>query len=354
MANYGNDPYENQFNQAGALNPTPVVGGVGSTPQTDQTNLNVAAAMEAGDNFDRGFQPNQTGNALRASRDVPDMIGNAVEARRQALLQGITGRSDPDAPAILPSPKRQQAMLQEFRSLSSIAHQNAIEKAHQTGVDFKQQRDTEAANDYVGLIHDLNGITDPIGSPTHAAAASQVFENHPIALQTTAGREAAMLHARVHDTAASLGSFYPTADAALTANPGATIEQDPRGRGFRVTKYNSVAASAETELRKNYGFSPADFAQPDEIHAGDRVNGQFVPKDNGGLIQLTKTNAKGTKTNAVFTRKQFDDFKDRLGMNSQQSASAPATNQPNVSQADYQKLQPGQSFWWNGKQLTKQ
>src|SRR5258707_833009 len=156
MANSEQDLLD-QANIRRSYVPSVGVGVPGSTPTTDQTNLNIAAAMERGDNFDRGFQPQQTVNALRASRDVPDMIGNAVEARRQALLQGITGRSDPDAPAILPSAKRQQAMFQEFRSLSSIAHQNAIEKAHQTSLDHKQQRDTEAANDYVGFIHDLNG-----------------------------------------------------------------------------------------------------------------------------------------------------------------------------------------------------
>lgn len=280
-----------QANLTRSYVPSVGVGAAGSTPQTDQTNLNVARAMEAGDNFDRGFQPQQTVSALRASRDVPDMIGNAVESRRQALAQGLANGVNPDAPAITVNPKTRQAMLQELHGLSQIAYQNSVTKAHQTAQTFKQQKDTESANDYVGFIHDLNGIDSPIGSPEHAAAASQVFENHPVALQTTAGREAAMLHARVHDTAASLGTLYGTKEAAWAENPDATLEQSPRG-GWRVlkTKVTSPDAAPYGEGVKGAakaGFTPDEFLNA-KVEAGNQgPDKKFVNANDGDMIRVT-------------------------------------------------------------------
>lgn len=273
----------------------PGVGGYGSTPQTDAQNLAVASAMERADQFNgaqpsAGFQPSQTVDSLRASRNVPDMIGNAIEARRQVLAEAIQNHTDPDAPAMFPSPKRMQSVLQEFNVVNNAAHQHAIETAHDTHQEFLRQNSINSANDFTGLVHDLNGIKSPIGSREHAQEASTIFENHPLGLQTAAGRQVAHSHATIHDTAAALGSnrFYETRESALAQNPGATVEQDARTGGkWRVTNFKESADAVTPQTIQNAASVRVGAFDDKHVFQG-HSEGKVVQIDTGETTKAGK------------------------------------------------------------------
>lgn len=193
---------------------TPGVGAPGSTPETDQTNLNIASSMERADLGNRfGFDSPQylqgTENPGAPSTAAPagGIDIDAVNARRNQILQNI----DPDAPARYISDvaphggiSRRQELQHELGTLTTIAHEHALETAAQDHDAFVKNRDIVSANDFSGLANDLSAIPHDLGSPEYSQALAKVMADHPHGSLTTQGKLLLSTQAQLNHSAAAI------------------------------------------------------------------------------------------------------------------------------------------------------
>jgi hypothetical protein len=238
---------------------TPGVGAPGSTPETDQTNLNLAAAMDRGDAFNRGVQP-------AATQPQPDQGGGidiaAVNARRNQILQGI----DPDKPAIYPSDiaprgggsSRRAELYHELGTLTNIVHENSLTTAAQAHQDLIKQRTIDVANGSTNIFNGLQKIL-PNGTPESEQAVQSLIGQNRLAFDASpAVREEVLRHTKAHDAAASAqaGSqpFTPPDGMQLSH-----VVQDSAGKSHAVfvpTPDTSTYSSKEDLIAKNPDAKP--------------------------------------------------------------------------------------------------
>lgn len=213
-----------------ARHPSPGVGELGSTPETDATALSTAAAMERGDRGQRfGFgspEYQQNIDTPVAAVTRMDEIGQrrqAIDGERKKIMAGL-GMISPQeaglAAVVMPSTDRQgkerrkemllnlHALNQESDQLLREHHYTAIEDAKTAHENLARETHIEASKDFGGLANDLLQIRKnpnlTEGTPDFHNAVIEAAKNHPLGSKTQAGTLLLRGIADDHDKAADL------------------------------------------------------------------------------------------------------------------------------------------------------
>lgn len=187
------------------------------------------------------------------------VIDPALVARHQVLQDAISKNIDPDAPAKYVDPHRKQEILNEYYHVQNAVHQNVLENASLAHQALLQQKDIESAKDFTNMVHDLAGITSPVGSDQHQQDVLNVLANHGRGVQTPAGRELALTYAKSHDTHKSLQQSIADFTAATGSAPDSVETTATGGVNLRsgTTRATKATVDAETKAAiADYGVTP--------------------------------------------------------------------------------------------------
>lgn len=150
----------------------------GSTPQTDATNLSVAAAMDRGDAFDRGV----TSTSTTTSPSLSDSHVADIMARRTQLASQKQDLMNTLATTRMDDTKKRSNILNTWHSLDAednnllrehqIVTTDAAKTAHENLV---RQTGIQASNGLAKVINGIAGINEPMGSDAHTLAALKIL-----------------------------------------------------------------------------------------------------------------------------------------------------------------------------------
>lgn len=297
----------NRFNAvAETASRLPGIGKPGSTPVTDQTNQNIADAMERSDRGSRfGFgSPQYAQNTDTPTPVEPDQSQGidlaAVNQRRNDILKGV----DPDAPAIYVNPKRRLQLQSELGGLTNIVHQESLNSANQAHQDFIKHKDIETSQQFVNLAQAIRNHKAPLGTPEHDQEILDAIIANPLAAQTKNGQTILKSQWSLHNGAKSVMGF-DSPETLLAKNPGAEYQQDPRSGKYFVriggkttTATSPVAKKASTELAA-VGATPDQFANRINVRATDADFGKVLTPTPEQLKEVESKRAHAGKKIAL-------------------------------------------------------
>lgn len=304
----------------------PGIGGSGSTPTTDQTNLNIASSMERADLGSRfGFaSPEYVQNtetpAIAPVQDNGGIDIAAVNERRNQILGGV----DPDAPARYISDRpgrggisRRDQLQHELGTLTAIAHQHALESAQGAHEDFVTQRHIDTANQVAGFFTDLGASKTQLGTPEHTQEVAGLAAKYPLALGTAGVRDTLKTHMASHVAASNFVApegtelarvvqssdgkshaiftpipevtTYPSKDKLLAENPNARPKQNAKGGWYDSGDKAATDAdkALETEAKKTYDIPLSQIRKPLAVRSGNLdEDGKFTPAVGGTHFQV--------------------------------------------------------------------
>lgn len=305
------DPLE-EVNAAGKKTVLPVPGTALSTPVTDQTNLNVAGAMERGDignRFGFGSTQYQQGTPTpKFAPDITDITNNVIDSRMAMIAQG----KDPDAPARYVGPRRSQELQHEFLALGESKRRNALTEAHTAKLQLDNQLHARAATDFQNFANGLAEITNKYksGTPEFEQAILQHVGQHPEGARTQAGNHLLSLISKGHDADKAFaersywqrfGQAFKEASVAAR-KAGVDVQYDEQGfPSIEATMKQAGAtpdtATLEKDAKTNWGVSLAQIRHPvkvEVVKADPNDASGFSGSDTGDKVRLDTGAKKGS------------------------------------------------------------
>lgn len=199
-------------------------------------------AIHAAD-WTQTFNGGQSTEALRAQRNVTELVAQAMERKAQLAAQ-----TDLNAAKIYET----NAKTKEFLEQAPLrdAHLRAQIDAAGAATRYKQQQDTATAAQVSELYNDIAGIQSPIGTPEHAATFSKIIGKYPLAAMALGVQDDIRIHAQAHDTAAGLTKALQDYRTATGFEPS-SIETTATG-GVNLRGKASEAGNVPTTIMKRY------------------------------------------------------------------------------------------------------
>jgi hypothetical protein len=183
--------------------------------------------------------------------------------------------------------------------------------------------------------------------------ANPDLDNNAALLQAFQNTQAMPLHPRVQAVLAKqLFGQFSGLDAvnsepkAFTGPNGETLFYQPGTKNpLMMSPYSKAGAQSQAYQSEVMDSKPSE----EEIPAGHialrKGKGWVVQEDPSQWRTVTALGADGMSRTVT---KEF------IGKPKENTMAGGGGVQPNVTQDQYQSLKPGESYWWNGKQLTKQ
>jgi hypothetical protein len=221
--------------------------------------------------------PQQTSDQLRSGLDTRALISSAV-SRRQMIESGV----DPDAPALYPSrqrqrgggPSRWEQLQQEHRELGSDIEHYSLLEARQNHESYIQNRNAAAAQQFSGMVNEMEQLTSPIGSKEHAKDVLAIAAKYPVGAMSTAGRELLQRHSTMHDSTAELLDQIHQAYPELKLKPS---HIGPGGVSWTVDKPTDEPAGAD---KRRYSRLQASIEQHKTQAAAEAQTNRKAGQEN--------------------------------------------------------------------------
>jgi hypothetical protein len=331
------DAATQRVNAVARLNPSPGVGAVGSTPETDATNLAVAAAMDRGDLMDRS-QPDVNGQTptLSAAHTDDIMARRAqIASQKQDLMTTLGATRMDDSKNRAQILQTWHALDAEDKNLLQEHQYNAIDAAKTAHENLVRQLHIQSSNGLAKIINGIAGIDAPIGTDEHTAAALKILGNTTdpeiAAARGTPGfdkilgpyadqaKKSALTSERIKQAADSFrtATGLEPASVETTATGGVNIRGSAEGGNN----------AADKELSNAYGIRQTNLLNPQSV----RIVGQPKSTDpgdvNGNFIEV-KTLSKGQPTTVYMPRSDYLRFGGKLAEPSQPASAAASTQSP--------------------------
>jgi hypothetical protein len=269
--------------------------------------------------------------------------------------------------------QHQEALLQRE------SHERAQMKLRVAEDNFKVQRETQKAEQITGFYSAMSGLKTSVGTPEHVQEMLPIAAQFPLAMSDPSVRKTLAEHAAVHDSAAdlrqkaadqlgmTLDEFNKSGFQVKSVTSGGTKGQER----ITFTKPSSeVEKVAMSDLAK-LGITPEEFQQ----HSNPRAttyekagNTKDIEAKRNADGQMIAFDVAGRETPILVGRTMYE----RLAKVFPKIEATPKTSgnprseggsvpdegdiktNPNITPEAHAALKPGEKFWWNGKQLTKQ
>lgn len=355
-----------RFNAVSRMNPSPGVGAVGSTPQTDATNLSVAAAMDRGDAFDRSI----TSASTTTSPSLSDAHLENIMERRTQLASQKQELMNTLAATRMDDTKRRANLLNTWHSLdtedNNLLHEHqlvttdAAKTAHENLV---RQTAISASNGLAKVINGIAGINEPMGSDAHTLAALKILgdtsdpdiaaaRGHPgfdkiLGPYAEQAKKSALTADRIKEAVANYQTATGSAPESVevTAGGGINLRGGSVGAGGKGKLSNLV----ESDLAKA-GVSPEDFANRANVRRGMVANGNFTNDYAGAATGSQVGFDIGGKTYHM----PAEDFDRASNVHPAAATPAPAASAtPDITKNAYDNLKSGEPYFFGGKQYKK-
>lgn len=324
-----------KFNAVSRMNSSPGVGALGSTPQTDATNLSVAAAMDRGDAFDRGITSSSTTTSPSLSDAHADDImarRDAIESqRRQVMINLGMIPPDPGTAVVLPSTDRQgqarrKEMLQNLAGLEDES--NNLLKEHQDLTTFTakqahgnlvRQNAIQAANGKAKIFSGLADISQRYASdsPDFRLAVLNLFGSDDQDISAARGTSGFETLVRPfigqHDKSVATAEAIKQARDNFTAGTGLepeSVELTASG-GVNIRAGSTRARPNETtdvakQLQQLHKITPNELLNPVSVRRGKIEDNKFTNSyddaANGPAVQVDTGARTVTMSNSEYER----------------------------------------------------
>lgn len=320
------------FLNAAAISGTPAggvspgIGQPGSTDATDQTNLNVAAAMERADLAGR-ITP-QAPSVASTAMDEFGQRRQDIETQRTQLMAKL-GMIPPSAAGlaavVLPSTQRprgggpsdyEKAFEQlnyldnQSKLLLQEHHYSAIENARQAHEDLARNTHIQVSTGIAKMMGAISQANQQygVGSPEARAAIVGAYTGSDPDIAAARGtktfEDRIKPYTDLHDVSEARLKAAIAAHQASSNLPITSIETTATG-GINVRSGTPKTGTAENEL-KPYGVTPAQIQNPIGAQVGrisyldangkPLANPTFTPDSSGDLVRMAGTTTKAGKT----------------------------------------------------------
>lgn len=346
--------------------------------ETLSQNQRLEQAAHAAD-WTSTFNGDQSTEALRAQRNVTDMVNSAMQRKLELAAQ-----TDKNSQEIYQKGEQFKewqlnAPLRDELLRSKIAAQGATAR-------LQAQKQIDTHNDVAGFADYMLGAP-PIGDPAHHNYVIAGIGKFPHVASTTWGASELKNGATAHDVAAAAkeaakqaafvnepateyfspqsllkdnpgatfrqnaktGGFlittekgkteigesgaiqYYSPEALLAENPGASIKQDPKTGGYYVGTIKGSPVAGEANV-KNYGLTPAQFnsaisvarVSPNSDEA-KRESQPFVGDKSGNTVQVTFLGNDGKIKRAFIPKADYLKFGGKLAAGNEANPIVTAT-----------------------------
>jgi len=306
----------------------PGVGQLGSTDITDQTNLNVAAAMERADLAGRISPQAPIPSVASTAMDEFGQRRQDIESQRTQLMAKL-GMIPPSAAGlaavVLPSSQRPRGggpseYEKAFEQLNYLDNQSRflLQEHHYSAIEnARQAHENLARNTHIqvstGIAKMMNAISQAnqqygVGSPEARAAIVGAYTGNDPDIAAARGtktfEDRIKPYTDLHDVSEARLKAAIAAHQASSNLPITSIETTATG-GINVRSGTPKTATAETEL-KPYGVTPAQIQNPVGAQVGrisyvdasgkPLANPTFTPDSSGDVVQMAGTTTKAGKT----------------------------------------------------------
>lgn len=301
------------------------------------------------------FNGPQSTEALRATRNLTDLVNGAIEGRMR-----LEAQTDKTAQNIY----QNEVKFREWKNQEPLRDELLRAKLDATGATtrFQQQKEVQAHADTAGFYNHL--LSGP--KPSEAGYDAHVINGitkFPAFAGTQEGRDLLKTIGQEHDMVKQLENIKNQLPADMQLNtveagPNRIIHTTYAKTGAGKTGVKADEAALNTEAKNKYGVSLLDIRNPASTFAGNLdAAGKFVPAMAGTHFQVNvrdKPSDIKTRASVPISRADFERFGGPIGpMDKLAAPISPSATPASISQEDYAKLKPGDSYSWNGKTLTK-
>lgn len=277
------------------------------------------------------FNGAQSTEALRASRNYADMIDQTISRKMELAAQ-----TDQKAQAIW----QKQAEFNEWQRQAPLRDELLKRQVESQGAEVRFKEFKEAQT-HAQTARFFDGLASPDaprpGTPEYKTHVLGLLRNNTGFATTSTGREVLKSLAEEDDVATTLEQVIQASGGQKPSS--VTIGKDG---GVQQATFREPDKPND-EVAKDYGISTTGFKNATGVRVGKIKDGKFVGDNEGDVVQFA--NPKG-KTPIQVSKSEFD----RIRSVTSETSDSP---QSGISQEDYAKLKPGDTYQWQGKTLTK-
>jgi hypothetical protein len=329
-------------------------------------------------------QENRMFGGVSAPKASPEeLIDNAIDAKRADIA---SRQSDLQSQIPSTSGKYRTKLIEEHTMLQHQeallqreSHERAQMKLRVAEDNFKVQRETQKAEQITGFYSAMSGLKTSIGTPEHVQEMLPIAAQFPLAMSDPSVRKTLAEHAAVHDSAAdlrqkaadqlgmTLEEFNKSGFQVKSVTSGGTKGQER----ITFTKPSSEVEKVATSDLAKLGITPEEFQQhsnPRATTSEKAGNAKDIEAKRSADGQMIAFDVAGRETPILVGRTMYE----RLAKVFPKIEATPKTSgnprsdggsvpdegdiktNPNITPEAHAALKPGEKFWWNGKQLTKQ
>lgn len=205
--------------------------------QSREQNQQLGAAMHAA-NWTNTFSGEQSTDALRAQRNVTDLVASALERK-----QTLEASRDANAARIYQINQASRIQQEQAPLQDQILRNNVANTA--AGNAYKATMEAMTLRDKAGFLNDLTRISKshPPNTREHADAVAEAFVNHPYAAGDKEAVSTYLDHIKVVDRARQLAeardAFKKTMDyepgfVEMTATGGVNLHGKPEDSSAKI------------------------------------------------------------------------------------------------------------------------